>query len=170
MNAIEKQIEALLFISGEPMAINKIAEILEVSVEDVLANIENLKNDYLQNNRGLALIIFDNKAQLTTASEVSLVIEKLLQKTLKEELTSAALEALSIIAYKGPISRAELDNIRGVNSSYILRNLLIRGLIEREIDHHRANAFVYKISFEFLRKMGLQRIEDLPEYEKFHNL
>jgi len=64
----------------------------------------------------------------------------------------------------------EIDNIRGVNSSYILRNLLIRGLIERDIDTRRANAFIYKISFDFLKKMGLSKIDELPEYEKYHNL
>lgn len=170
MNEIEKQIEALLFVSGEPLEFSKIAEILEVDVNQIPEIIDNLKNDYILNSRGLTLLIFDNKVQLTTSKETSGVIEKFLQKTLKEDLTPAALETLAIIAYKGPITRAEIDNIRGVNSSYIIRNLLIRGLIDREVDPHRANAFIYKISFDFLRKMGVEKIEDLPDYQKFRDL
>ncbi|MCX8016092.1 MAG: SMC-Scp complex subunit ScpB [Patescibacteria group bacterium] len=170
MNEIEKQLEALLFISGEPLEFSKIAEIIEVDPNQLTEIINNLKNDYILNNRGLTLLIFDNKVQLTTSKDTSTIIEKFLQKTLKEDLTPAALETLAIIAYKGPMTRAEIDNIRGVNSSYIIRNLLIRGLIERDVDPHRANAFIYKISFDFLRKMGLEKIEDMPEYQKFRNL
>jgi len=170
MNDIEKKIEALLFISGEPLEIEKIAEIIDIEKEQIKEIIQSLKTDYEINNRGLNLVIFDNKIQLTTNPQVSEVIEKYLQKTLKEDLTPAAVETLAIIAYKGPLTRSEIDNIRGVNSSYILRNLLIRGLIERDVDSHKANAFIYKISFDFLRKMGLGKIEDLPEYQKYHNL
>ncbi|HOK20683.1 MAG TPA: SMC-Scp complex subunit ScpB [Candidatus Paceibacterota bacterium] len=170
MNDLSRKIEAILFIAGEPVEFQRMADLLEVPVEEIRQSFQEIQNDYQTNKRGLALIIFDDQAQLTTAPDLGETIEKFLQKILKEDLTPAALETLSIIAYKGPISRAEIDNIRGVNSSYILRNLLIRGLINREIDPHRANAFVYKISFDFLRKMGLEKIEELPDYEKYHNL
>jgi segregation and condensation protein B len=169
MNDLERKIEAILFIAGEPIEFKKLAELLEVSLEDLKNSLEKMENEY-KNNRGLSLIVFEDKVQLTTAKDLSQIVEKFLQKVLKEDLTPAAVETLSIIAYKGPISRAEIDNIRGVNSSYILRNLLIRGLIERDIDAHRANAFIYKISFDFLKKMGLSKIDELPEYEKYHNL
>lgn len=170
MNDIEKKIEALLFFSGEPLELEKIADFVEVGKEQIKEIIENLKIDYQTNNRGLTLVIFDNRVQLTTSPETKGVIEKFLQKTLKEELTPAAIETLAIIAYKGPLTRSEIDNIRGVNSSYILRNLLIRGLIDRGVDSRRANAYIYKISFDFLRKMGVEKIEELPEYQKYHNL
>ena len=169
MNDLERKIEAILFIAGEPIEFKKLAELLEVSLDDLKNSLEKMENEY-KNNRGLSLIIFENKVQLTTAKDLSQIVEKFLQKVLKEDLTPATVETLSIIAYKGPITRAEIDNIRGVNSSYILRNLLIRGLIERDIDTHRANAFIYKISFDFLKKMGLSKIDELPEYEKYHNL
>ncbi|HOV89058.1 MAG TPA: SMC-Scp complex subunit ScpB [Candidatus Paceibacterota bacterium] len=170
MNDLSRKIEAILFIAGEPVEFQRMADLLEVTVEEIRQSFQEIQNDYQTNKRGLALIIFDDQAQLTTAPDLGETIEKFLQKILKEDLTPAALETLSIIAYKGPISRAEIDNIRGVNSSYILRNLLIRGLINREIDPNRANAFIYKISFDFLRKMGLEKIEELPDYEKYHNL
>ncbi len=169
MNDLERKIEAILFIAGEPIEFQKLAELLEVSLKDLKNSLEKMESEY-KNNRGLSLIVFEDKVQLTTAKDLSQIVEKFLQKVLKEDLTPAAVETLSIIAYKGPISRAEIDNIRGVNSSYILRNLLIRGLIERDIDTHRANAFIYKISFDFLKKMGLSKIDELPEYEKYHNL
>lgn len=172
MNSEElaRKIEAILFIAGEPVTFQKLADTLEVPLEEIKKTIQVMQNEYQNNRRGLSLVIFDEQVQLTTAPDLGESIEKFLQKILKEDLTPAALETLSIIAYKGPISRAEIDNIRGVNSSYILRNLLIRGLITREIDPHRANAFVYKVSFDFLRKMGLEKIEALPDYEKYHNL
>lgn len=170
MNELNRKIEAILFIVGEPIELKKIADLLETSEEEIKKAILEIENDYQENKRGLMIANFDNKIQLTTASDLSEIIEKFLQKVLKEDLTPATVETLSIIAYKGPITRAEIDNIRGVNSSYILRNLLIRGLIDREIDIHKANTFIYRISFDFLRKMGLSKIEDLPEYEKYHNL
>ncbi|MDD3614161.1 MAG: SMC-Scp complex subunit ScpB [Candidatus Pacebacteria bacterium] len=170
MNDLSRKIEAILFVAGEPVEFQRLADLLEVPVKEIRQSIQEVQNDYQTNKRGLALIVFDDQVQLTTASDLGETIEKFLQKILKEDLTPASLETLSIIAYKGPISRAEIDNIRGVNSSYILRNLLIRGLINREIDPHRANAFIYKISFDFLRKMGLEKIEELPDYEKYHNL
>jgi segregation and condensation protein B len=89
---------------------------------------------------------------------------------LKEDLSPASLETLAIVAYKGPINRIEIDNIRGVNSSFILRSLLIRGLIDRQIDAHRANAYSYKPSFDLIRKLGIDSLEQLPDYEKFKTL
>jgi segregation and condensation protein B len=80
------------------------------------------------------------------------------------------LETLAIISYKGPMTRPEIDNIRGVNSSFIIRNLLIRGLIERDLDVKKSNAYVYKISFELLRKLGLEKIEQLPGFQEYNSI
>jgi len=170
MTELGRKIEAILFIAGEPIEFQKLAALLEISEEEIKNTIIDIQNDYQNNQKGLSLVIFENKVQLTTTADLSETIEKFLQTILKEELTPAALETLSIVAYKGPLTRSEIDNIRGVNSSYILRNLLIRGLIDRELDPHRPNAFIYKISFDFLRKMGLEKIDDLPEYQRYHNL
>ena len=80
------------------------------------------------------------------------------------------METLSIVTYAGPMTRAELEYIRGVNSSFTMRNLLIRGLIERYPDPKRTNVFIYKPSFDLLKHIGISKVEDLPEYEKFQAL
>ena len=82
-------------------------------------------------------------------------------------MTSAALETISIIAYAGPISRADIEYIRGVNSSFTIRNLLLRGLVERTIDPKRSNAYVYTASFDLIKRLGLSKVEELPDYAKY---
>lgn len=170
MEDLKKQIESLLFITGEPLSFEDLVRFLKREPEAIKEALEALKEDYQIGKRGLVILEHQGRYQLTTSPETSELVADYLKETLKEELTPAALETLAIIAYKGPITRAEIENIRGVNSSFILRNLLIRGLIEREVDPKRPQAYLYQISFEFLRKLGLSRIEDLPDYQKFHSL
>ena len=170
MELLKKQIESLLFIFGEPLTLKDLSRFLKKNPEEINQALALLKEEYQLGKRGLILIENNGAYQLTTSPEVSEIISDYLKETLKEELTPAALETLAIIAYKGPITRAAIENIRGVNSSFILRSLLIRGLIEREPDPSRPQAFLYRISFELLRMLGLQKIEDLPEYQKFHSL
>jgi len=170
INNLKKYIESLLFISGEPLSIKMLAQILEEKEEEIKNALESLKKDYLTQNRGLTLIENENFYQLTTHPSSSSVVSKYLKEVLKEELTPASLETLAIVAYKGPISRPEIDNIRGVNSSFILRSLLIRGLLNREADPKRPNTYLYRPSFELIRKLGLESVEQLPDYEKFHSL
>ena len=96
--------------------------------------------------------------------------EILAQEEFKEELTPAAIETLSIIAYLGPVTRATIDFIRGVNSSFILRSLLMRGLITRAPHKQKSNVFEYSVSFDFLRHMGVESPEMLPEYNRYHHI
>lgn len=170
MDELKQKIEALLFISGEPISIEELGKILETPQEELILAINSLKEDCLNQKRGLVVIENDGMYQLTTNQIVSAIIEKYLKETLKEDLTPASLETLAIIAYKGPINRLEIDNIRGVNSTFILRNLLIRGLIDRRIDPRRANAYIYKPSFDLMRTLGIEKLEQLPDFEKFHTL
>jgi segregation and condensation protein B len=159
-------IESILFSIGEPISIEKLAKTLGKNKDLAKRTIEDLENDYERENRGLRIIKKGEKAQLVSAPENSHYIEKLIKDELQEDLTPVSLEALAIIAYKGPIARAEIEEIRGVNSSYILRNLLIRGLIEKRGHPEDARAYIYEVSFDFLRKLGLKSIEELPEYKK----
>lgn len=167
---LQKQIEGLLFIAGEPMALTELVRILEKGEEEVKESIKSLKEDYQQNQRGLTLVENENSYQLTTHPEVSEIIAKYIKEVLKEDLSPASLETLAIIAYKGPLNRMEIDNIRGVNSSFILRSLSIRGLVNRELDPHRGNAYSYRASFDLIRKLGLEKLEELPDYEKYKTL
>jgi segregation and condensation protein B len=101
---------------------------------------------------------------LGTAPEASALIEQLTREELSKDLGKAGLETLSIIVYKSPITRADLDYIRGVNSSFILRNLQIRGLVEKITNPADARSFLYRPTFELLQHLGVTRVEDLPEY------
>lgn len=163
---LESIIESILFSIGEPISIEKLAKTLGKNKDLVKRTIEDLENNYEREDRGLRIIKKGEKVQLVSAPENSHYIEKLIKDELQEDLTPVSLEALAIVAYKGPITRAEIEEIRGVNSSYILRNLLIRGLIERKGHPEDARAYIYEVSFDFLRKLGLKSIEELPEYKK----
>lgn len=161
------ELEALLFEHGEPISIKKISKIIGVGEKKCKELIQEYTDKLSHNERGLTLLQKENEIQLTTKPELEKVIDHLKGEEFKEELTPASLEVLTIIAYLGPISKMDIDYIRGVNSNFTLRSLLVRGLIEREkIDNH----YQYKITFKFLRHMGIRRTEDLPEYENYKDL
>lgn len=163
-------LEALLFQYGEPISKKKAATLLSVSEEEC----ERLVNEYAESlrreERGLTLLIDRDIIQLMTKPEFKDVLESVIHDEFKEELTPAALETLSIIAYLGPVPRATIDYIRGVNSSFIVRNLLVRGLVERNQDENRKHAYEYKITFDFLKHLGISRVEELPEFDEFKDI
>ena len=169
MNLIPK-LEALLFIYGEPIDIKKLAKMLSVTEEELKNGLTLLGEELKRNERGLALIQDKNRVQLVTKPEFSKLLEDITKEEFTEDLTPASLEALSIAVYAGPITRADLEYIRGVNSSFILRSLLMRGLIERTADPKRPNAYIYSASFELLKKLGLSKSDDLPDYKKYNDL
>lgn len=160
-------LESLLFAAGEPLSLQKISEILGLENAKTEELIEELKNDYLTNNRGLRLLENDHYYSLVTVPEASFYIQKLIKISFEGELSPAALETLAIIGYRGPLSRSEIDEIRGVNSYYLLRTLLIRGLLEREPHPQHANIFLYRLSSDFLKFLGLSSVKDLPDYQNF---
>ena len=164
-------LEALFFYYGEPMDTKKISKLLGIKESECGALIEEMSSKLNSDEKsGLALVKHDDHFQLTTKPALDWLGQKLIQEEFKEELTPAALETLSIIAYLGPVPRSTVDYVRGVNSSFILRSLLVRGLVTREVQATRKNVFEYKASFDFLKHLGLQKIEELPEYEKYKNI
>jgi len=164
-------LEALFFYYGEPLDVKKISKFLEIKENECASLIEELAVKLsADEKRGLALVKHGNFFQLATKPNLAWLGQRLVQEEFKEELTPAALETLSIIAYLGPVPRSTVDYVRGVNSSFILRALLVRGLVNREVQAMRRNTFEYKVTFDFLKHLGLQKIEDLPEYEKYKNI
>ncbi len=157
-------LESLLFTSGHSLSQKKLAEILEISEEEIEKSLKELAEDYKKNNRGLQLVFFDGKAQLMAAPESKQIIEKLVKSDFEEELSQAALETLAIIAYKGPMSRAAIENLRGVNCSFILQSLAIRGLIDKKNNPGDGRSYVYNVTFDFLKHLGINKLEDLPNY------
>lgn len=164
-------LEALLFYYGEPLDEKKISKFLEVPEKKCGVLIEALSAKLDADDKsGLTLLKRGNFFQLATKPSLARLGQKLIQEEFKEELTPAAVETLSIIAYLGPIPRSTVDYIRGVNSSFILRSLLMRGLVTRGFQTARKNTFEYQMSFDCLKHLGLNKIEDLPEYEKYKNI
>ncbi|MFA6552067.1 MAG: SMC-Scp complex subunit ScpB [Candidatus Paceibacterota bacterium] len=159
---LDAKIESVLFWKGEPTKIKKLAEIFGVSEDEAIEAVKKLEQNLA--GRGLRIVVKDGEAMLGTAPEVSDIIEKLTKEELIKDLGRAGLETLSIILYRGPIARKEIDYIRGVNSNFILRNLLIRGLIEKIQNKEDQRSFLYKPTFALLQHLGVSKLEDMPEY------
>ena len=102
---------------------------------------------------------------LATAPDVSDFMKKIVQEEYTKDLGKAGLETLAVVLYRGPVTRAEIDHIRGVNSSFIVRSLLVRGLVERLPNERDSRSFLYRASFDLLRHLGVANVSDLPEYE-----
>ncbi len=157
-------IESILFVSGEPISVEKLKKILTVPKEDIENALEKLKTDY--ENRGIVLIQKENEWQFATAPANAKTIEQMMKSEFTEELSRATLETLTIIAYRGPMTRARIEYIRGVNSVFTLRNLLMRGLIERVENPKDARSYLYSVSFDFIKTLGITRLEELPHYDE----
>ncbi len=161
-NNLESKIEAILFFKGEPVSRKKLADILKAGQTDINEAIEALKQNLA--HRGIVLLEKENDLMLGTAPELSSLIENLQKEELNKELSKAALETLSIVLYNNGASRSLIDYIRGVNSSFTLRALSVRGLVERIADPKDQRRYLYKPSFELLQFMGVKSVEELPDY------
>jgi segregation and condensation protein B len=170
---LESKIEGLLFYKGEDVQIKKLAELLNVSKEEVEEALKRLEQSLV--GRGLVLVRKDDSVVLGITSELSSLIESIRKEEITKELSKASLETLSIVLYKndpsaqGGVTRSEVDYIRGVNSSFILRNLLVRGLIEKIIDPKDSRRFLYRPTFDTLSFMGITSIDQLPNYNEVKN-
>jgi len=164
---LNNQLESLLFISHKPLGLNELAKLTEVDKSEVEAALRDLEQKYQESNGGIELLKLQDKYQMAASEQNTELVSKFLNTEVTGELTRPSLETLTIIAYRGPISKVELELIRGVNCSLILRNLLLRGLIEAEEDKVKATT-VYSITFEFLKHLGLKSVEDLPDFEKLN--
>lgn len=164
---LDSQIEAILFYRAEPVAKKELIKLTDSNLTQLEEALTNLKERL--NNSGLCLLEFNDQLELGTAPEASELIEQMVKEELSRDLGKAGLETLTLIVYQGPISRPEIDQVRGVNSSFILRNLMIRGLVERVTDNKDARRFLYQPTLELLRHLGIEKIDDLPEYEAVQN-
>lgn len=154
-------IESLLFVANEPVALSDLAQTLNVSTDEVTDAVEGLRDVYA--GRGLRIQRTNGRVQMVTAPETAPAIERFLGLELSGKLSEAAMEVLSIVAYRQPVTRPDIDAIRGVNSDSVLRTLLARGLIE-EVGRLDAvgRPILYGTTFEFLQHFGLESLDDLP--------
>ncbi len=157
-------VEAILFVSPEPINAKQIGTLLDVTPRVVKTAFEELNELYT--GRGIRLQHHNGKVQITSAPEAAHIIESLLELETTSTLSQAALETLSIVAYQQPITRPQIDSIRGVNSDGVLRTLLSKGLIDdvgREEGPGRP--ILYSTTTEFLKYFGLASYEELPPLE-----
>lgn len=158
-------IESLLFVSGDPISVAQLARVAEVPEETVEEALNMLEASLFKEHRGLFLIRKDCDVLLTSHPDHVMFVERLIRSEREIALSRAALETLSIVAYRGPIGRADVDSIRGVNSTMTLRNLLLRGLIERQDHPDDARGALYSPSLAFLETLGLSNRSELPDFE-----
>ena len=162
--SLEARLEALLYVSPSPVTVGHLAKTLRVSNRRVTKALENLATEYQQ--RGLRLQFHQSEVQLTTAPELAADIERFLRLERVTRLTRAALEVLAIVAYQQPVTRPQIDSIRGVNSDSVLRTLLRHGMIE---DIGRSDGpgrpILYKTTAEFLQHFGLATLHELPQID-----
>jgi segregation and condensation protein B len=158
-------LEALLFVAPEPVTPAQLASALKLSVSEVNAGLKHLDEDY--RNRGLRLQRHAGRIQLTTAPELAEEVERFLGLETTSYLSHAALEALAIVAFKQPVTRPQVDEIRGVNSDGVMKSLLHKGLIQ---DVGRADGpgrpFLYATTPEFLQHFGLNSLDELPPLDE----
>ncbi len=164
MNLIS-QLESLLIASGRSLSLKELVKILKTDSKKIEKALEDLKEDYKNNQRGLAIVKNNYKYQLASSASNADLVSEFLQEEVSGELTQPSLEALSIISYRQPISKEEIERIRGVNCSLILRNLLIRGLIEEKFDKQKQINYYY-VSLDFVRHLGISDVSKLADYEK----
>lgn len=157
-------LESILFVSGEPVKKTKLVKTLTIEKEALEEALKILSEKYQGLQSGLILLTKGEEVQLVSNPENAEFIEGLVKSELQDSLSNAAMEVVSIIAYRGPISKTEIEDIRGVNCAYTLRNLLLRGLIERSDNPNDSRGYVYVISFDFLKKLGVEDVKKLPEY------
>ncbi len=161
---IAQKIHAILFYLGEPVSVSYVAGLLGVTKEDIIPHIAELVLNLA--DTGTRLVYHNDMMSLATAPEYAALIEKITKDDLEKDLGKAGLETLSIIAYRGPLPKKDIEYIRGVNCQFVLRHLLLRGLIERTQSPTDERVPVYDITIAALRFMGLEHKRELPSYEE----
>lgn len=159
------KIEAILFYKGEPVSRKRLSEMLALSDDETAAAISLLTEKLRSEERGVRVMENAGSVMLASAPETSALIEGIMKEELARDLGKAAVETLSVVVYLGPISRSRIDWIRGVNSTFILRNLMVRGLIERISNPDDERSFLYRPTFELLAHLGITRTDEIPDYD-----
>ena len=160
-------IEGILFAAGDPVDVERIADILDVDLKSTRAMMTALMDKYDEEGRGLKIIRLENSYQMCTRGEYNEYISKLAEPRRAQTLSNAAMEVLSIIAYKQPITRSVIEQIRGVSCDSLVNRLLERNLIEEigRLDTP-GRPMLFGTNDEFLRCFGISSVTDLPDYEK----
>ncbi len=166
---LKSKIESILFVTNRPLTTKKLAEICGVNKKDeVVKAVEELAEDYASRDSGIRLLRHGDSVQMATSGETADLVREYLKDETTGELTKPSLETLTIVAYRGPLTKSELEQLRGVNCSLILRNLMMRGLVECEGEHGQPLT-KYQVTMDFLRFLGVSSVEDLPDYSRLRS-
>lgn len=160
---LDALIEAILFATAQPMSVKKLAELVTQKPEQVEDALETLQTRLETSGSGTRLVRSGQMSELVTHPDASGLVRAVLKQELHGELTKPSLESLAILTYRGPMTRPELEQIRGVQSSLILRNLMLRGLVEQKEDV-RLGQPTYGVTVAFFKHIGLSGAADLPDY------
>lgn len=166
-NNLSRQLEAVLFYYGEPVTVRRLSAITKTTEEAIQTALCALKDSLA--GRGVCMITKEDRVMLATAPECAALITAIAKEELEMPLSKVSLETLAIILYRHPVAKSEIDYIRGVNSGFILRSLLVRGLIERNAHPVDRRMYVYMPSFALLRFLGVEELQKLPGYEAHRN-
>ncbi len=167
MNELQQQIESLLFVESKPLTVKKIAKATGKKAEDVQKAINTLQVEYAERAGGVTVVTEGDNVQLMTAPDQAEFVSTFVAQEQTGELTRPSLETLTIIAYRGPVPKTEIELIRGVNCSLILRNLLIRGLVDLD-GETEAGTPIYRVTMDFLKFVGVNNVKELPEYAELN--
>ncbi len=160
-------VESILFAAAKPVAFAALRKALGADEAALREAVSDIHRRFNVDSSGIHLLEQEDQLQFVTNPSAAEPVAAFLKAETAGELTRPSLETLTVIAYRGPVTRPELEQIRGVNCALILRNLLVRGLIEEREDTARLQP-VYTVSPDFLRHLGLTSIEDLPQYAELH--
>jgi segregation and condensation protein B len=166
VDKIVSVLESVLFITERPLSRKELASILQINKKDLEGKIRDLAEKYQSCHSGIQIIDNGEDLQMVTNPTNSKEIQEFLKTEVVKELTPASLETLSIIAYRGPIGESEISELRGVNCSIIIRNLLLKGLI---IENNEAGEISYQVSVDFIRQLGIIKLNQLPDWDKLNN-
>ncbi len=163
-NELAHVIEAILFVAGEPVNVKDMQRALDVTEDETRQAIDALDSDYSFHRRGITLKRFGEHIQLSTRAEYAPYVERLLQPIQKQSLSQSALETLAIVAYRQPVTKLEMEAVRGVKCDYSVQSLVNKGLIE-EVGRKEAlgRPILYGTTDKFLSHFGLHSLEDLPK-------
>ena len=162
MTNLKNVIESILFVAGRPVSLKELEQITDHSRDQIRDALEQLKTEHAES--GIVLLEQNQSYLLSTNPANSSQVKEFLNAELREKLTDAAIETLAIVTYKQPVSRAEIESVRGVNSQYTIRLLMIRGLIEKTTGND-ARANFYRTTHEFMQHLGIKDMKNLPEFE-----
>lgn len=168
---IKSAMESLLFVWGDPVEAKVVADLFEIPISDAVKMFRELAEDYEERGSGLCIREMEKSFQLVTNPENDDYIQRLCTPVKNRKLSQSSLEVLAIIAYKQPVTKAQIENIRGIRSDRVLEGLMLKGLVE---ELGRSNAigrpYLYGTTKEFLRLFGFESLKELPELEEIDEL